>query len=157
MISSRLASFAFAIALFSSTILSTAADNSVTDGVVISPAGSGGVSTNAIIPGDGICIGSSNSPHYSSHVAGTVNAEGRTSCPFAYPDEYVNSTFYADGLLYDSQDAESFARYRTLSVFVNTDCFGYDVYYEIDSYHFVEFPSGSVGEAYSNNNAHVDC
>jgi hypothetical protein len=109
------------------------------------------------------CGGKTDTPHKSKHSGGTrVNVLARTKCPAAYPQIYVYSSHYHshDGRLDLLAQGPAFGNKegRTMAeVSVNTPCPGRNRNYKAESYHFVQFPSGSYGSGATSNSGDVNC
>jgi hypothetical protein len=104
------------------------------------------------------CGGYSDRPHKSSHVPGTVNAQGRTVCPSKYPTIYVFSELYKEGKFVDR--TQQYANNKDLNIAttnVNANCPKKAKHYRIQSYHYVVFPDFDYGSSNTSNSADVAC
>lgn len=112
----------------------------------------GTISTNALSSGPYGCDGFSHNPHPSRHVSGTVNAQGQTKCPTTYPTIYAYAELYKDGALVTSSQAyANNSSKTTATVNVTAYCDGRSHKWEIKTYHYVTFPNGQGGSAWTNN------
>lgn len=112
------------------------------------------------------CTGQSMNPHMSGHVPNTVNAEGKTWCPYpGQPWEFVGATLYKEDCFFGAcwwtqEDYKSATTTNgtAADVFVNHTCGDSTTHvYEIDTFSEILGRNGTYYYAWTSNSASLPC
>ena len=111
------------------------------------------------------CTGRSDNPHLSTHVPGSVAAQGHTDCSVNLPYIHVDSTLYRQDcfLIFCSwtqvgYDEQTLYGARSVRAIPSYTCNGSSSHlYEIDSYHEIQDSAGNIYYAYTATQATIAC